>query len=221
MSEILSWFRKRRYAKIVSEFEKYSEYISKVVKDLEILISEWIDGKYSVKYFDTLHAKERDADTMRRGILELLAESTLDSSIKVYLARVARRADLIADWCLESARIIDILSEEGSRLDKRVSRTIKSMIKDIVKASQTTERAIKVMFSDPISALNLCDKVERIEEDVDAIYQELRRTYSSISKEENMKKVVLIYEFFDALENVADRCEDTCDSIREFVVTRT
>ncbi|RLE63699.1 MAG: hypothetical protein DRJ38_06930 [Thermoprotei archaeon] len=217
MSNVFEWFKSRKEALLKEEFIRYACTIVEVVENFQELARKWIKEEYRKEYIELLRAKERDADTQRRRILTMLAESTMDSATKVYLARIARQADLIADWCLEASRIIDILSEK-TLLDQ-TANILGQIIKILLEEARMTREAIKNMFEDPNGTMELCDKVERLEEEIDALYQELRRTYM-LSKNENSPSVtVLFFEMFDAVENIADRCEDTCDAIREFVVS--
>lgn len=217
MSNVFNWFKNRREALLKKEFIRYASTIVEVVEIFQELMYKWIKGNYKKEYVELLRAKERDADIQRRRILTMLAESTMDSAVKVYLARIARQADLIADWCLEASRIVDILSSKT--LPVQVTNTLEQITKILLEASRATREAIKSMFEDPSGTMELCDKVERLEEDIDALYQELRRAYTSSKSDDSPSITVLFFEMFDAVENIADRCEDTCDAIREFVVS--
>ena len=217
MSNVFNWFKSRREALLKEEFIRYSNTIVEVVEIFQELMDRWIKGNYKKEYVELLRAKERDADIQRRRILTMLAESTMDSAVKVYLARIARQADLIADWCLEASRIVDILSSKT--LPVQVTNTLEQITKILLEAARMTREAIKSMFEDPSGTMELCDKVERLEEDIDALYQELRRAYTSSKSDDSPSITVLFFEMFDAVENIADRCEDTCDAIREFVVS--
>ncbi len=218
MSSILKWFQGRREKAIRDEFTRYVDTIVEVVERFEEVLRSWVSGKYRAEYVEILHAKERDADTQRRNILTMLAESTMESAAKVYLARVARQADLIADWCLEASRIIDIVSE--TTLPEEVSSVLLEMGRVIGEEVRKAREAVKCMFECPHRALECCDEVERLEEKVDDLYHDLRKKYLSSGSDLPAPVTTLLFEVFDAVENIADRCEDTCDAIREFMVSR-
>ncbi|RLE69949.1 MAG: hypothetical protein DRJ37_07255, partial [Thermoprotei archaeon] len=92
MSNVFNWFKSRREALLKEEFIRYSNTIVEVVEIFQELMDRWIKGNYKKEYVELLRAKERDADIQRRRILTMLAESTMDSAVKVYLARIARQA---------------------------------------------------------------------------------------------------------------------------------
>ena len=148
----------------------------------------------------------------------MLAESSIEPDVKVYLARIARRADYIADWSLESARILQVLEEY--RFSQNLGRVLKEIIAKVKNAVENVEKAIQTMFVDLHETLNLCDKVESIEEDIDELYQEARIVCIKECAEFPAVISILLLYLLDSLENIADTCENTSDSIREYVVRR-
>jgi uncharacterized protein Yka (UPF0111/DUF47 family) len=61
--------------------------------------------------------------------------------------------------------------------------------------------------------------VERLEEKVDDLHENARRL---LAKEEKLSvgAAVLMNELYDAVEMVADWCEDACDQVRIIIVRR-
>ena len=62
-------------------------------------------------------------------------------------------------------------------------------------------------------------EVERLEEKVDDLHENARRL---LAKEEKLTvgAAVLMNELYDAVEMVADWCEDACDQVRIIIVRR-
>ena len=68
-------------------------------------------------------------------------------------------------------------------------------------------------------AIGLADQVEMIEEDVDDLYSEARRHIATLEFTGfSDGALILLNEFFDALETVADWCENTVDIVRAIAV---
>ena len=82
------------------------------------------------------------------------------------------------------------------------------------------ELARESMFEDIRVTLDYCDRVERIEEEIDRLYQEFRQKFKELCKGMECPECILLLHTVDAIENIADRCEDTCDRVREFLVMK-
>jgi len=67
--------------------------------------------------------------------------------------------------------------------------------------------------------LKAADKVERLEEEVDALYENARK---QLAKETEMKvgATIMLNQLLDAIETVADWCENVCDQVRIIIVRR-
>ena len=81
------------------------------------------------------------------------------------------------------------------------------------------QRALNKMLTKPEEALQAADAVEREEEKVDDIHEKAR---ISLGKEDLPKAgvAVLISQLFEALEMIADTCEDACDQVRVIMIRR-
>jgi len=67
--------------------------------------------------------------------------------------------------------------------------------------------------------LNLANKVELLEEDIDELYSQARKILADFDfKGWTMGSLILLNEFLDALETVADWCENTADIVRAISV---
>ena len=86
----------------------------------------------------------------------------------------------------------------------KVKESVHSVVRCVDKLSENLE-----------DALNLAEQVERAEEEVDALYQKARSYYPKLNYENiNPGEAVLISEFIDAIEGIADWCENTIDQVR-------
>ena len=67
--------------------------------------------------------------------------------------------------------------------------------------------------------MEIADKVEMLEEDVDEIYSRARELFIQVESPELKRgTVILVNEFLDAVESVADWCENTADVARAIAV---
>jgi len=219
MSDVGSWFSARRQKRIREEIVRHSEHIIETVSEFVKFASKWADeSTIDEGLFQRIANIESEADGIRRKILDLLAEAEMDPGIRTYLARIVRQVDWVADWALEAARLMTLIPPDGVCPELR--QVALKMLNRVLDTAKATHESILMMFKDPIATLDLADRVERLEEEVDDLYQEARRVF--LYKCSNLTPVFAIVTFhlLDAIEMMADKCEDTCDCIREFVVRK-
>ena len=67
--------------------------------------------------------------------------------------------------------------------------------------------------------MQAADEVERLEENVDDLFEKSRQL---LGRELNLSvgPAILINELYEAIEMVADWCEDACDQIRVIIIRR-
>jgi uncharacterized protein Yka (UPF0111/DUF47 family) len=67
----------------------------------------------------------------------------------------------------------------------------------------------------------MADEVEMLEETIDDLYGELRNNLATEEFPEfSVGALIMMNEFFDAIETVADWCENTADIVRAIAVRR-
>jgi predicted phosphate transport protein (TIGR00153 family) len=127
------------------------------------------------------------------------------------LMELVKRVDMVADWSMESTRVL------GAIPMNQVSATIKGafteMVKSVKECTVSLQRCVNKMMTQPEEALQAADEVEREEEKVDDIHEKSRRLLGT----EDLPRAgiaILISQLFEALEMIADSCEDACDQVR-------
>jgi uncharacterized protein Yka (UPF0111/DUF47 family) len=87
----------------------------------------------------------------------------------------------------------------------------------VIKLDDCIEKLTNRKFQD---ALKAADEVERLEEQMDGLYQMARRSISGLKTGTvEIGQAILLSDFMDALETITDRCEDSCDEVRVIAVT--
>jgi len=169
--------------------------------------------------FARVHQLEREGDSLRRLIILELARGNLPIDERRSFMRLARQIDWVADWCLEAARLARICAM--SKVPEALRGTALEMCKVVRDCVFEAQQCIHLLTDKKVQeALDAADKVERLEEEVDDLYRKARGLLSEISGPElTAGQVVLLAEFLDALENIADRYEDVCDQARVIAVS--
>lgn len=215
---VARWFALQREKKIREKMLTHSSLVHRTVEKLATLIEVWLErGEVSEGLFEELKDLEREADSVRREVLRMLAEARVEPDLKSYLARVVRQVDWIADWALESARLIRVVKREEIP-PPDLGNALRKMAAKAKEVSGAVEECIGLMFKDPIGTLDLCDRVEDIEEEVDALYEEARMEFLRSFKSDKPAMYALLFHIIEAVEMVVDKCEDASDNLRELVV---
>jgi uncharacterized protein Yka (UPF0111/DUF47 family) len=130
---------------------------------------------------------------------------------------LVKRVDMVADWGRESTRILVAIPME------HVATSLKSqfivMVKSVRECTASLQRCVNKMMTKPEEALQAADAVEREEEKVDEIHEKAR----ILIGEEDLPKAgvaILANDLFEALEMIADSCEDVCDQVRVIMIRK-
>jgi predicted phosphate transport protein (TIGR00153 family) len=216
-----SWLKTRRKVLAISMIHEHSRATVMAIEQLDRCINFALHGKREdlVRSFDILQVKEKEADLLKRKIISELAKGDLPVSEREDLMRLARQTDDVIDWINETGRILVEFSLKNMPDDiKKITVDISQVITScVIKLDDCIEKLTNREFQD---ALKAADEVERLEEQMDGLYQMARRFISGLKTETvEIGQAILLSEFIDALETIADRCEDSCDEVRVIAVT--
>ncbi|MEM2849190.1 MAG: DUF47 family protein, partial [Candidatus Bathyarchaeia archaeon] len=161
---------------------------------------------------------EMEADYVRRAILNELSASELTPDDKAALMDLVRRIDWIADWAREAGRLMSIIRIGG--LSEELKSVVLRMAGRVNECAHNVKSTVSLLLSDVEKSLENADRVERLEEEVDDIYEECRKLFVKMGscKDATLGETIMVAQFLDALENVADWCENTVDQVRVIAV---
>ena len=172
-----------------------------------------------IRSFDVLQLKEKEAGLLKRKIISELAQGDLPISEREGLMRLARQIDDVIDWINETGRILIEFNLKDMPDDvKSTTAEMAHVIKNsVLKLDDCIEKLTERDFQD---ALKAADEVERLEEQMDGLYQRGRRSISGLTtRSVEIGQAILLSDFMDSLETITDRCEDSCDEVRVIAVT--
>jgi len=158
---------------------------------------------------------EKEADALRRKVMDEISTGELSPADREDLMELIKRVDLVADWSRESTRILGAIPMAA------VPNSIKSVFVEMAKGAKecaaSLQRCVNKMMTKPEEALQAADEVERAEERVDDIHEKAR---TLIGREDLPRAgvAVLASQLFEAIEMIADSCEDACDQVRVIMV---
>jgi len=216
--KFVSWFSSRRRERLLKLIREHAKLTVETVMGLMKMIEAWqkSDKDSMIKIFRKVTAAEKEADELRRKIVATLMGGVLEPEERSSLLRVIREADWIADWAHEACRIAIVLLPH--EVPEGVKEHCRIMAEVSLKATSRVKDALDKIFESPHYIVEVADSVERLEEEVDKLYEDARREFIKESSGLAPGVAIMLACLLDAIENVADRCEDTCDRLREVAV---
>lgn len=219
LSELIKWFEKRRETKIITIMQQHLATTISAVEDLEraIKASANNDGKKMKESIVRVTSAEKEADKLRRDDMRELARGELPPVDREDLMHLMKRIDMVADWSRESTRILGVISPKD--IPDNLKEAMVKMMKGTRECAVALRRCVSRMTEKPEDALKAADEVERREEEVDALHENARK---QLAKETEMKVgvAIMLNQLLEAIETVADWCENVCDQVRVIVVRR-
>ena len=211
----------RRTVKAMGLVLEHSKMTTVAVEQLAICIHNAIENRREElqRNFELLEEKEREADGLRRRIIEELARGELPADERVGLMRLGRQIDWITDWAHEASRILVLFNL--SQMPKQMQDVIVEMCSTVTECTVKVANCVQKLIDGELDeSLKAADQVERWEEKVDKLYQKARSNLVDIKTNGiRVGSVILLGQFVDAIENTSDRCEDSCDQVRVMAVT--
>jgi predicted phosphate transport protein (TIGR00153 family) len=189
------------------------------VEDLEKAIDAAIKGeiKEMQACIGRISVSENEADSLRRKVMDEISTGELSPTDREDLMGLVKRVDMVADWGRESTRILGAILMEY--VPDSIKKEFVEMVKTVKQCTFSLQRCVNKIMTKPEEALAAADVVEREEEKVDEIHEKARIL---IGKEDLPRAGVAILssQLFEALEMIADSCEDACDQIRVIMVRK-
>ena len=216
-----SWFAARTKARSIEMVRQATKMLVPSVEELMVCVNSAAAGKRDEleSAFTRLHQLEREGDSLRRLIITELARGSLPVDERRSFMRLTRQIDWVADWCLEAGRLVR--QAPLNKVSEETRRTAFEMCKVVKECVSGVQQCIDLLTDKKVQeALDSADRIERLEEEVDDLYRNARGLLSEISGPElTVGQIILMAEFMDAIENIADRCEDVSDQARVIAVS--
>ncbi|MEM3556258.1 MAG: DUF47 family protein [Candidatus Micrarchaeia archaeon] len=207
MTSISEWFGKRREERVLEMFKTQFEFGAKSIDELIQMIEK------GERKFDSVKMLEKQADDVRRNIMEQLAKGELASQDKEDLMRLAKEADSISDWIFTASKNLAAIGKLRNSEKKLLREMCENDKEAIEKLNECMDRIIS---GDKEKAMELAHKVERIEEAVDDQYYNSKKVL--LKEKRPGAEAIIMYALFQSVENIADACENTSDQVRLILV---
>jgi predicted phosphate transport protein (TIGR00153 family) len=219
LSELIKWFEKRKETKALADVQRHLALTTGIVEDLENAIKAAVksDTKEMQVCIGRVASGEKEADSLRRKVMDEISTGELSPTDREDLMDLVKRVDMVADWSRESTRVLGAIPMD--QVPDTIKDAFTEMVKSVKECTISLQKCVNKMMTKPEEALQAADMVEREEEKVDGIHEKSRIL---IGKEDLPKAgvAILASELFEALEMIADSCEDACDQVRVIMVRK-
>jgi predicted phosphate transport protein (TIGR00153 family) len=217
LSELIKWFEKRKETKALANIQRHLALTSGLVEDLENAIRAAVNdnAKEMQTCVGRVASGEREADSLRRKVMDEISTGELSPTDREDLMELVKRVDMVADWSRESTRVLGAIPME--QVPRAIKDAFTEMVKSVKECTVSLQKCVNKMMTKPEEALQAADAVEREEEKVDDIHEKARALLAT----EDLPRAgvaILASQLLEALEMVADSCEDACDQVRVIMV---
>jgi len=216
---LFGWFAPKRGEKILNMVEDHLDLTKAAVENLYRMVEAAAKGEASESwsFFENLSQLEMKADALRRKMVEELSRSEMFPEEREDLMELVRAVDWVADWARDAGRILDTIPFE------KAPEEMKTAAMNMCKANNSCVallvKCINALPKAPNEAISLANEVEVMEEEIDELYSIARRHLATLEFEGfTTGALILLNMFLDAIETMADWCENTVDIVRAVAV---
>jgi len=219
--KLFGWFAPSRGEDVLDMAEKHLDLTRNAVLELFNMVdaAAKCEREKCTAHYMSVSRMEMEADDLRRRMVDALTKSEMFPEERDDLMELVRAVDWVADWSKEAGRILNVIQLDKAPQEMRDAAL--NMVKADADCVKILYDCLKMVSKDPNEAINLANKVELLEEDTDELYGMARKQLATLEfKGWTMGSMILLNEFLDALETVADWCENTADIVRAISVRR-
>ena len=216
--QLLRWFKGYRDDIVLQMVNDHLQLTENAVQALYNMVCTACEGpKEKDALYNVISEFEMKADKIRRDMISRLTEHAVFPEERQDLMELVRAVDWVADWAREAGRILLIIPFEAA--PDAIKKSAEDMSKATTRCVSLLAKCINILQEDRMKAIELADKVELIEEDIDELYSIARGHILNLEFPGfTLGQLILMNEFFDAIETVADWCENTVDIVRAIAV---
>jgi predicted phosphate transport protein (TIGR00153 family) len=219
-SSMSRWFETRREVRVIGLIRKHAKLTFASTDELVKGTEAAVKGKKNeveISYQSQTRL-DKEADALRKEIIMELSKGYLAPEDRADLITLAREVNWILDYAHEAESMLVLI--DLSTVPKKIQDGALEMCKMVRDGAKDTVECIRLLADKKLDeALSLSNDVERLEEEVDEKYLGARKIMSELGGPQyKAGQLIILSQFLEAIENVADRCEFTIDQVRAMIV---
>ena len=211
------WLASRREKEVLKLYDQHIDEITKVTNSVNNLLTAFREGDKSLmeNEWGIIFESERKADDIKRRIIRELSEEFVHPIDREELIRLILATDDIATFAKEASRMA-LLYNGKPPLD--VAQVLLDIITRINESVMLIKEAVSYLSIDKKKTLEISDKIERLEEEVDDLRHKGLSIILARCNETGIPNCLLLKDILEYLENSADKTEDVADELRSIAV---
>jgi len=217
----LTWMGEAREKKILDICDEHIKRVVKTVAGMNKAVQAFCDinMKKMEEGFKEAFRSERDADVIKRSILEELSKGIFHPINRDEIIRLTMTADEIAANAKAAARKLKYI--DVKKLPTDLKATMRTYGTAVLEISIRTHETFVALEKDPKSAIALAQEVEKLEEKIDDLRSEQLTPglFKWYKKVKDIGQSLLLKEITENMETIADLCEDVSDIIRSIAIS--
>ena len=210
------WIGRGREKRILELCDAHIREVLKTVAGMNRAIGAFygLDSKGVEAGYQDAFKSEREADRLKREILEELSKGVFHPMSRDELIRFVMITDEIAANAKAAVRKLCFVKPK--KICKELRDVMKTISSELVNISGKLHEAFTAVMEKPKSAIALSYKVEELEEKIDDLrYEKIFPKLSDWHKAiRDTGLSFMLEKALDNMENVADLCEDASDIVR-------
>ncbi len=218
MASTWAWIGRRRQREIIALCLSHINKVIDEAQHLKKLLEHCLKRERSEaeKEFEEVFRIEREADDIKRNIFMELSKGIFHPIDREDLIRLVLTADDIADYVKSASR--KLMLPSSSKIPEEIFKTLYEMASKVYESTLLIKDAIMEIYENPKEALEIAEKIERLEEEVDEIRVTGLAKVLEWCDKTNPSACIIAKETIDSIENAEDRCEDVADVIRSIAL---
>jgi len=213
------WLARKKEKEILSDCKLHADTVVATVAAMKKVIYSFCEGdlESTKRNFEVVFKQERDADNLKREILDKLSTGPFLPITREEVIRVVLTTDDVAANAKSAARKISASSSKD--LPDEIKNGLTSLADMDVKIAEKMRDAFVKLLEDPKVAIEVTHEVERMEEEIDDYRVALIENILKYGdKVKSITAWLMLKEAVENMENVADRSEDVADVIRSIAI---
>jgi hypothetical protein len=214
------WFVRRRKSKVLELADRQMILATDTVADLQkaVVAGSKGDAKESRTHIERLSKIEHEIDELRRTIFEELTKDSMPPHDREDIMHLVKRLDEMADHVKDAARSLDLMLK--TKIVEVFWDPLVEMATKLVEITRILRKAIEALGITPPEAKKLAITIDKIEGEIDELYQRIKELLLEHSNEMATATVLFLGDLAEEMEHVADSCDDTADYVRILAATR-
>jgi predicted phosphate transport protein (TIGR00153 family) len=215
------WLGRQAEKEVIGACEAHLNKVFTIVEKFQDYINNYCDNdieeaRYKAKEIVTL---EREADTIKEGIIDNLMKSTLHPMDQDEIIRLVLTSDDIAAQLKSTTR--KLLYTHPSEIPVNIKMGLRELVRTLVDESAALRETINALVKNRNDVKDKAEKTERLEETIDDLRVDLLAQilkWGDVS--EHVSDWIMMKEAVENIEMASDKIEDTADVLRAIAILR-